>query len=78
MLLWILAKELLCVFLVNEVKAEILRIRILLIYAGIKMQQALVLLRSGNSHGYKNIFHCIESSEETVKKKDSSASEKAL
>lgn len=73
-LLWILAKEL-HVLLVNKQKLCILRIRILVLYAGIKMQQALVLLRCENSHRYKNIFHCVESSEETVKKKASSASE---
>ena len=65
--------------MIDEVRALILRISIqttsVVIYAGIKIQQALVLLRNGNSHRYENIFHCTESREETVRKKDASAHE---
>lgn len=42
-------------------------------YAEIKIQQALVSLRNGNSHRYENIFHCAKKREETARKKDASA-----
>lgn len=49
--------------MINEVRALILRIQTtsVIIYAGINIQQALVLPRNGNSHRNENIFHGTES-----------------